>query len=254
MTIAARVAAVSVLATVGRHVGVATLAGMIAGGIVGGFGGRIAMRVTGFVAGPGQVGLTTTNGNRVGDITLGGTIGVLLVGVALGVLGGLFYAVVQPWAQRLRPWHGLAFGVFLLVAAGIAVLDPVNSDFRRFGSGPLNLAMFGALFVLFGIVIAWTFDRLPAVAAADGTRARLVTGLGWLAVLLGTVLVLLAVSGLGTNPDAVPTIVVAAGLLIAATAHWRKFPALIGYAGLSLSLLAGAARLASGIPTLIEGF
>jgi len=52
---------------------VATLAGMIAGGIVGGFGGRIAMRVTGFVAGPGHVGLTTTNGNRVGEITLGGT-------------------------------------------------------------------------------------------------------------------------------------------------------------------------------------
>jgi hypothetical protein len=248
------VAAVSVLVALGRHVGVATLAGMIAGGIVGGLGGRIAMRVSGFVAGPGQVGLTTTNGNRVGDITLGGTIGVLLVGVALGVLGGLFYAVVEPWTQRLRPWHGLAFGVFLFVAAGIAVLDPVNSDFRRFGSAPLNVALFGALFVLFGIVIAWTFDRLPPIATTDGTRARLVAGLGWFAVMLGTVLVLLAVSGLGTSPDALPTLVAAAGLSIAATAQWRRLPALVGYAGLAMPLFAGAARLATGIPTLIEGF
>jgi len=113
----ARVAAVSVLKNLGRHVGLATLAGIIAGAIVGGVGGRIAMRVTGFVAGPSVAGVTTTNGNRVGEITLGGTIGVLLVGVALGVLGGLVYAVVEPWLRRLGPWQGLGFGVFLLVAA-----------------------------------------------------------------------------------------------------------------------------------------
>ncbi len=151
MTFDGRVAGLSVLMSLGRHVGLATLAGIIAGGIVGGLGGRIAMRVTAF--------------------------GVLLVGVALGVLGGLVYAVVEPWLRRFRPWHGLAFGIFLLVAAGISVLDPVNSDFGRFGSAPLNVAMFAALFVLFGGLIAWIFDRLPAMAPQVGTRARFVAGL-----------------------------------------------------------------------------
>jgi len=248
----ARVLAVQSLSVLGRHVGLATLAGIIAGGIVGGVGGRIAMRVTGFVAGPPLVGITTTNGNRIGDITLGGTIGVLLVGVALGVLGGLVYAVFEPWLRRFGPWQGFAFGAFLLVAAGVSVLDPVNSDFSRFGSAPLNVAMFGALFLLFGIVIAWVFDRLPAIAAQSGTRARFVVGLGWLALLLTGALLLLSASGLGTSPDALPTLVTVGSLSVAALAFWRRVTAL-GYGALGLLLLAGAARLVSALPVLLEG-
>ena len=242
----------SVVIRLGRHVGFATLAGMIAGAIVGGVGGRIAMRVTGFVAGPSVAGVTTTNGNRVGEITLGGTIGVLLVGVALGVLGGLVYAVVEPWLRRLRPWQGVVFGVFLLVAAGISVLDPVNSDFSRFGSAPLNVAMFGALFLLFGILIAWVFDRLPAIAAQSATRARFVVGLGWLALLLAASVLLLSASGLGTSADAVPTLVTVGSLSVAALAFWRRLAAL-GYAALGVLLLTGAVRLVSALPVLLEG-
>jgi hypothetical protein len=236
----------------GRHVGFATLAGIIAGAIVGGVGGRIAMRVTGFVAGPSVAGVTTTNGNRVGEITLGGTIGVLLVGVTLGVLGGLVYAGVEPWLRRLRPWQGVVFGVFLLVAAGIAVLDPVNSDFSRFGSAPLNVAMFGALFLLFGILIAPVFDRLPAIAAQSATRARFVVGLGWLALLLAAAVLLLSASGLGTNADALPTLVTVGSLSVAALAFWRRVTAL-GYAALGVLLLTGAVRLVSALPVLLEG-
>jgi len=244
---------VSLLIGLGRHVGLAVLAGIIAGGVVGGVGGRIAMRVTGFVSGQAVIGVTTTNGNRVGDITVGGTIGVLLVGALLGVLGGVLYASVEPWFRRFRPWHGVAFGVFLLVAAGIAVLDPANSDFPRFGSAPLNVAMFAALFLLFGPLIAWVFDRLPRLVPADGMPARFVAGLGWLALSLAAVLVYLSASGLGTNPDALPTIIIAAALLTAAVTHWRKFPSQLGYAALTVPLLAGAARLASALPVLLDG-
>jgi hypothetical protein len=242
----------SVVIRLGRHVGLATLAGIVAGAIVGGVGGRIAMRVTGFVAGPSVAGVTTTNGNRVGEITLGGTIGVLLVGVALGVLGGLVYAVVEPWLRRLRPWQGVVFGVFLLVAAGISVLDPVNSDFSRFGSAPLHVAMFAALFLLFGILIAWVFDRLPAIAAQSATRARFVVGLGWLALLLAASVLLLSASGLGTSADALPTLVTVGSLSVAALAFWRRVTAL-GYAALGLLLLTGAVRLVSALPVLLEG-
>jgi len=165
------------------------------------------MRVTGFVSGQAVLGAVTTNGNRVGDITVGGTIGVLLVGALLGVLGGLVYAPVEPWLRRFRPWQGVAFGVFLLAAEGVAVLDPANSDFPRFGSAALNVAMFGALFLLFGPLIAWVFDRLPRVVSERGTPAQFVVGLGWLAVVLAAVLVYLTAGELGTNPDARLTIV-----------------------------------------------
>ena len=241
----------SVLVSLGRHVGLATLAGMLSGAMVGGLGGRIAMRVTGFVGGPAVAGVFTTNGNRVGDITVGGTIGVLIVGIALGVLGGLVYAAVEPWLRRFRPWHGVAFGVFLLVAAGIAVLDPDNSDFARFGSAPLNVAMFAALFILFGIAIAWIFDRLPPMAPDGGTRARSVAGLGWLALALAAFVLLLSL-GSATSPNALPAIVIVGTLSIATLAYWRRLTVL-GYTALGVLLLAGAARLVSGLPVLLEG-
>lgn len=237
----------------GRHVGLAVLAGIIAGGVVGGLGGRIAMRVTGFVSGQAILGVSTSNGNRVGDITVGGTIGVLLVGALLGVLGGVLYAPVEPWFRRFRPWQGVAFGVFLLAAAGIAVLDPANSDFPRFGSAALNVAMFGALFLLFGPAIAWVFDRLPGVLPERGVPALFVVGLGWLALALTAVLVYLAAGGLGTNPEAPLTIIVAAALSIATAVRWRKFPLQLGYAALAVPPLAGAARLASALPVLLDG-
>ena len=242
----------SVLMSLGRHVGLAVLAGIVAGVVVGGVGGRIAMRVTGFVSGQAVLGVTTSNGNRVGDITVGGTIGVLLVGALLGVLGGVLYAPVEPWFRRFRPWHGVAFGLFLLVAAGIAVLDPANSDFPRFGSAPLNVAMFGALFLLFGPLIAWVFDRLPRLVPEDGAPARFVVGLGWLALSLAAVLVYLSAGGLGSNPDALLTIVIAAALTVAAVTRWRKLPPQLGYAALTVSVLAGAARLASALPVLLD--
>ncbi|HEV2249206.1 MAG TPA: hypothetical protein VGT60_01730, partial [Candidatus Limnocylindria bacterium] len=53
-------------AAVARHVGTATLAGIIAGIVVGGLLGRVVMRIAGFMAGPGLAGVSTANGNQVG--------------------------------------------------------------------------------------------------------------------------------------------------------------------------------------------
>src|SRR5687768_3404562 len=110
-----------------RHLGIASLSGILSGILVGGVLGRIAMRVSGFTAGPALVGVTTANGNRVGDITFGGTLAlVIFVGLVSGVLGGIVYAIVEPWLGRARPWHGLLYGVGLLLTAGFTVLDPAN--------------------------------------------------------------------------------------------------------------------------------
>src|SRR5688500_2393957 len=137
------------------HLGTASLAGLVAGVLVGGLLGRVAMRISGFAAGPSMVGARTENGNPVGDITLAGTLAlVVFVGIATGLLGGILYALVEPWLRRTRPWHGLIYGVALLAALGFTVFDPFNFDFARFGPAPLNVAMFAALFVVFGVVTA----------------------------------------------------------------------------------------------------
>ena len=237
-----------------RHLGLASFAGAITGFLVGGLLGRVVMRISGFVAGPSLVGVTTENGNRVGDITFAGTVALIVfIGLPFGLLGGIVYAIVEPWLRRVRPWHGLAYGAGLLLAVGFLVLDPSNFDFTRFGVPLLNVAMFAALFLIFGVMIAWLFDALRSIRDTSGPAARVVDILAWLSLLLALLVVVLFVGGAaGLEPPL--TILIIAAVLIPAAVHWLKLPRAIGYASIAAMLLMGAARTLSGLPDLVRGF
>lgn len=129
------------------------LAGALAGILVGGVLGRIAMRISGAMSDQSLVGSAVTgNGNILGDITLGGTLAlVIFSGFIPGIAAGLVYAAVRPWLRPVGRWAGLAFGLALLAALGPLLLEPFNIDFRKFGSPGLNVVMFALLFPLFGI-------------------------------------------------------------------------------------------------------
>jgi hypothetical protein len=237
-----------------RHLGLAVLSGVVAGILVGGVLGRIAMRISGFAAGPALAGVSTANGERVGDITFGGTLAVMiLVGLPFGVVGGILYAIVEPWLRRARPWHGLAYGAGLLLATGSIVLDPSNFDFTRFGPPLLNVAMFAALFVIFGVTIAWLFDRLRALREGSGRAARVIDIFAWLSLVPTVIAVMLLVGG-AAGLDPLLAILVAAVLLVPAIVRWRGLPRAIGYASLAGVVLLGAARTLSGLPSLLRGF
>ena len=242
------------LLTLGHHIGLATLAGVVAGVAVGGLLGRVVMRVSGAMA-PGMVGVRTENGNRVGDITVEGTVALILfAGLASGVVGGVLYAGTEPWLRRFRPWRGLVFGIGLLCAIGFATLDPSNLDFKRFGAAPVNVAMFAALFVLFGVATSLVFDRLLAIEARAGAAGRVIETLAWLALVPATLLVVITIVTLSSSPDPVPILVIAGALAAAAIARWRSFAPVVGYAALAVPLLMGAARLAAGLPMLLSGY
>jgi hypothetical protein len=243
------------LTAVARHVGTAVLAGSVAGMLVGGLLGRVVMRIAGFTAGPGLVGSFTANGNRVGDITVSGTAAIVLfVGLSSGLIGGVLYAAIEPWLRRFHPWHGLAYGAGLLAAFGFTVLDPSNLDFRRFGSAPLNVALFAGLFLVFGVGIAWLFDRLRTVVAGTTTLARATEAIAFLALIPGaiaTVLLLFAITGL--DQPLFPVLLVV-GLLTATFVLWRRLPSPIAYAALGATMLLGAARTISALPEILSGF
>jgi hypothetical protein len=246
---------VAELRAVARQVGTATLAGVIAGILVGGLLGRVVMRVAGFVAGPGMVGSFTANGNRVGDITLEGTLVIIVfVGLAAGLSGGILYALLEPWLRRLRPWHGLAYGAGLLAAFGFTVLDPSNLDFQLFGSAPLNVAMFAALFLIFGVVIAWLFDRLRTLIAGTTTLSRAAEVLAFLTLIPGAIAAVVTLVSLTELADPFFPIVFAVALVIAALVRWRGLPRLIGYAALGTPLLLGAMRTFGAVPRILDVF
>ena len=239
--------------SVAHHVGTAALAGIVAGVLVGGLLGRVVMRISGFMAGPALAGVHTENGNVVGDVTVAGTLALItFVGLPSGALGGLLYALLEPWLRRLRPWHGLAFGVALLATAGFAFLDPANFDFRRFGVLVVNVAMFAALFVLFGVSTAWLFERLRVLRAGATAVARIVDILAWLALLLAGIVVALLLGG-AAGLEPMLAIVIVAVLLVPAVVRWRGLPPAIAYASLIVVLLLGAARTLTGLLQLLTG-
>lgn len=238
---------------VARHLGMASLAGITAGVLVGGLLGRVAMRVSGFTAGPALAGVTTSNGNRVGDITFAGTVALIVfVGVGTGLFGGVLYAVAEPWLRRMRPWHGLAYGSALLLAFGFTVLDPANFDFARFGPAPLNVAMFAALFLIFGLTIAWLFDLLSRSREGTGMAARVIDVLAWVALVPAVIVMVLFMAGAG-GLEPLLAIAIVGALLVPAFVRWRGLPPAIGYATLVGAVVLGGARTLSGLPSLVVG-
>ena len=137
-----------------RHVGVIGTAAVIAGLVVGGVGGRVLMRIAAAEA-PGSVtGRLTENGNRIGDITAGGTIElVVFVGLFSGAIGAAAYVIAEPWLAWTGRLRGLAFGLLLIATASAVALDPDNIDFALVGNERLVVAMFLALFVLYGVLL-----------------------------------------------------------------------------------------------------
>jgi len=141
----------------------------IAGALVGGIGSRLMMRLAALAA-PEVYGVLTENGNVIGEITLQGTIGLMLfAGVGSAILGAGAFTVARPWLPRSTPLRGLVFGGFVLALMGSNVVDPANADFVILGHRALNVAMLSSLFIAFGLVasgaIAILESRVPPSAA-----------------------------------------------------------------------------------------
>jgi hypothetical protein len=210
----------------------AGIAGALAGLLVGGIGGRIVMRLSAIAGGPEVAGAITENGATVGEITAEGTMALLLFGgLFSGISGGVILAMVAPWLRWAGAVRGLVFGVFVLAVAGPAVIDASNFDFLILQPAWLNVVMFSALFLLFGVA---------AVILLDGLERRPSTSRGGIALLLYSPL--LAVGSLVAIPTfgfffsvefcscVDPPVLVGASLLVAAVATgWALFAAVRGH-------------------------
>lgn len=187
-----------------QGLGVAGVSGVVVGAIVAGLGSRIAMRISAIAAGPDMLGRLTENGNRVGDITVAGTAGLILfAGVLPGIASAVLYVALRPWLSIFGPWRGGAFGLVGFGLIGWSVIDPQNSDFRRFGPPLLNVALFAVLFPLYGAALAPFADWLSRAVSARAAplllialiRGASVLAAGVLLIAVGAALESIAVRG-----------------------------------------------------------
>jgi hypothetical protein len=245
-----------------REVAAGSFSGIVVGIVVGGLGSRLVMRLSAIAAGSGVQGVTTASGNRVGEITLSGSIALIIfAGAFAGIFGGLLYASVRPWLAPFARWRGLIFGLALLGLAGSLILDAANSDFIVLRPPLLNVAMFAALFLIFGIVIAPVFDRI--LRALKG--GSVVSGaLGFLGVVLATLFVglglLSGLSALVSSPTQFDLInLLMLGLIVlglAARALGPRFDSMPGRVGgyglLTAGLLVGAAYTYGSVARILS--
>ena len=162
----------------------------IAGALVGGLGSRLAMRLAALAA-PEVHGALTENGNVVGEITFQGTIALMIVaGLTSTVFGAGAFVVMRPWLPRRTVPRGLVLGGFLLALFGAAVVDAGNADFAILGDRLLNITMFSALFVAFGLVASSAFvalERRVPPAASLSPRLWALTAVCALPVVPGVI-------------------------------------------------------------------
>lgn len=166
-----------------RRIALLGLANVSAGLVVGGLGGRVFMRIAAVASGPDVLGRLTDNGNRIGDITLDGTIELLVFGGLLsGMFGAILVVITEPWLARLGKWRGVGIGLFLLITFGFLVLNASNPDFAILQPAALNVAMLAGLFIAYGMTV-WAlfgfFDRrLPRAGTAATAAYLAILGLG----------------------------------------------------------------------------
>lgn len=174
------------------------ITGAIVGIVVGGLGGRLIMRIAAILHAD-AVGAVTENGNRIGEITLGGTLFLAVFGLIFGVLAGAVWVIVSPWI----PGRGSVRAV-LTAGVAIAIGTPLliigrNPDFVILDHDASVVALLVALVGTFGLAVAildgWLDRRLPhATNGRKGPTAfyAIVTLLGAVTVLPFLLLIFLA--------------------------------------------------------------
>lgn len=200
-----------------RDVARGGIAGVVAGIVVGGLGGRLVMRIAALLH-PDAVGALTDSGNRVGAITPGGTLTLVLFGLISCAIAGAVWVIVSPWIP------GRA-GVRALLTAGtaIAIGAPVliigrNPDFVILDHDPrvvlLLVALVGSIGLSIALLDSWLDRRLPHAITGQKRPAAFYA----IVTLMGAVLVL---------PFA---------LLIFLTSDEYQLPLRAGYALLAIGL------------------
>lgn len=255
-----------------RYLTVCGLAGIAAGIVMGGVGGRLFMRITGAAGGERARGAITEAGFTVGEITLGGSLGlVIFIGLFAGIAGAALYVIFRPWLSWAGRWRGIAFGIvlFALGSATSDVLNPDNVDFVILGNEVLVIALIVALFVGFGALVdpasGWLDRRLP-----DGGRGHPIASGGYVVAAIPGVafgIPLLGQTMFTRNAcDCDPPIVASVFMLMAAvgtlgwiatafssSARLRSIARFLGIVGVTGAAVAGLLRAIGDAAEVIRG-
>ena len=132
------------------HIMLGILAGLISGTLILGIGGRLMMRAMAII------------GGLTGGFSWGGSLEVVILGALIGLCSGAFMGINYPFSFKNKVLWGLLHG---LLAYLMILILPIDGKGAAQGFPDLQLTvhiLFGGLFLLFGIGMAFLFHSLQA--------------------------------------------------------------------------------------------
>ena len=190
-----------------ERVRVTIVAGGLLGLVVGGIGSRLGMFVLRLTSPDYVRGIESDDGFTIGQVTLSGTLILLSLCTAVGVIGAFAYRLVAP-ALIGPPWlHRATVALGAGAVVGAMVIHPDGVDFTLLEPAWLAIAVFVAIPLAFGAAIGPMLDRCDRPDAWVN-RGR------WLPWLL-------AVAVLALSFVILPAVVVAGAVMVVCAAIGR---------------------------------
>ncbi len=177
-------------------------AGIVVGVLVAGLGSRLAMFLLRMTSPDTVRGVTSDDGFTIGQVTVGGTYNLIVIGAAVGVIGAAAYIAVAPWLLGPTWFRRATVGFTAGVIVGSMLVHADGVDFVLLEPLWLAVGLFVALPTVMGVALAIAVDRAasPATESAPGPR-RLFVPLALTILVLPSLVVI------------VPVILVVAALL-----------------------------------------
>jgi hypothetical protein len=160
-----------------RSVVVSIESGLIAGVLAGGLGARLFMRIAAAVSPDSAQGVRTAAEETVGEISLGGTLFlVLFIGLFGGPALGLIYRILRPFLPFPASVAGMAVVALPAALLGRAtdLTDPASVDFSILGPRVFVALLIGAYIAFAGAALGATHEWLEGRLPAPSRRPRVV--------------------------------------------------------------------------------
>ncbi len=235
------------------------LAGLLSGILVAGIGGRLVMRAATLLV-PEAAGRFTENGNVIGEITLSGTLGLVLGGgLFFGLFGATVWVVVSHWIPG-GVWTRALLAMPIAVSlTGVSLIQAQNPDFLVLRHDATTVLLLLVLVALAGLTISlvdgWLDRRIPAAgasASADGIYLALTAAGG------GLILPIVLAGYLGEErPLGLALVGVGVATLLRWTLRYQRRPStpgwlvIAGRGSLLVAVLLGVLALAPDVASAL---
>ena len=146
---------------------VLVVAGIPTGVIVIGLGSRLAMFVLRLTSPDSVRGVESDDGFTIGRFTLSGTLNLMMIGAAVGIIGAGAYRLVSRWLIGPTWFRRLTTGAAAAVVVGSMLVHKSGIDFNVLKPKWLAIGLFVLLPGLFAVAIGHVADAVRAKAATS---------------------------------------------------------------------------------------